>query len=466
MEVKFNYNSNNNHRILDYLVSKNIYLNNLCGGYGNCNKCLVKVLNGSFVDSNNNVLLPDNNSMIHACKAYPTSDFILDINDELYLCDNFQIKGHYDIAIDLGTTTICFAFISKKGGNIEYYTTINPQYVYGSDILSRITASKSYLSELQSLIISKIKDVIKDANIDKIVVTGNTAMLHVFAGISPQSLGVFPFEAKFTNSLYLTGNDLNLSCNSITLMPSSSAYIGADILGGAFISGVLTSKKPQMIIDIGTNSEIIITNGKKIYSTSAAAGPAFEGNNISCGVASISGAIYSFNKDLTYKTIDNKNPIGICGSGLIDLIAQLLNYGIIDNTGLLNKDFDIPNTNLKITQKDIREFQLAKSAVYTSITSLLKIANISFNDIDSIYIAGAFGKSINIESAKKVGIIPNEIINNKIKTIGDSALKSAIDIINNESMISTIEQIAKSINTIELNTLPNFEKDFINNLNF
>jgi uncharacterized 2Fe-2S/4Fe-4S cluster protein (DUF4445 family) len=205
----------------------------------------------------------------------------------------------------------------------------------------------------------------------------------------------------------------------VITLPCISAFVSADIL-----AGLAVLKRPQknyLFLDIGTNGEIALIKGEKIFTCATATGPAFEGANISCGMGAVSGAISVFSNPGKYQVIGNCKPLGICGSGIVDIIAYLLVNDLIDETGLLKESFIISaEKNIQVIQQDIREIQLAKSAIYSRVKILMNLAGLTFSDIDALYLAGGFGNYINIKSAIQIGLFPYEL-RDKIYPVGNSA---------------------------------------------
>ena len=246
-----------------------------------------------------------------------------------------------------------------------------------------------------------------------------------------------------------------------------SSYVGADITTAIIASGMMRDKV-SFLVDVGTNGEMVINNNGKILCCSTAAGPAFEGANISSGMLSVSGAInkvYIEDGEIRYTTIDNEKPVGICGTGLIDAVACMIELGIVDETGHLQDDFEIGSSGIYITPSDIRQLQLAKSAIRAGIDTLLYKSNISCTELERFYIAGGFGSFINKESAVTIGLIPKEILD-KVEVIGNGAGAGACMLLLNGDLIKETERLANEAETIELSSDDFFMNSYIENMMF
>ena len=286
---------------------------------------------------------------------------------------------------------------------------------------------------------------ISSNNIYNAVIAGNTTMIHLLLKLPCKSISLAPFIPISTKELEYEGKDLGIDINGvISIMPGIASYVGSDITAGIISSNLTKNEKYSLLLDLGTNGEMALGNKDEVITCSTAAGPAFEGANIKYGIGGVKGAIckVDLSKDKVYETIENINPIGICGSGVLDGVGQLLKYNIIDETGRIYdideldenisndriveidnmKQFILENNNniISITQKDIREVQLAKAAICAGIQILLKERNLNVNDIENVYIGGGFGNFMNVDSCIEIGMIPKEL-KDKITSIGNCA---------------------------------------------
>jgi len=395
------------------------------------------------------------------------------------------------IAIDIGTTTIAIALVGLGTGMVYGYDSrLNSQRSYGADVISRIQASNNGVGEaLRKEIITDLMEGIRAVVIEKniktnmvkrLVISANTTMCHLLMGYDCKGLGTYPFKpanVKLVNASFSEVFLMDYMEAEVLILPGISAFVGADIVSGLFLCGFHKLKEPALFIDLGTNGEMAIGNKDHIISTSTAAGPAFEGGNISCGIGSITGAISSVtidNHQVTYETIGNKKPLGLCGSGVLSIAAELLDKQIMDETGLLDTKFldkgyfiTAAENGLDIvfTQKDIREIQLAKAAVRAGIEVLLKRYKCDYKNIKTVYLAGGLGFHIDIEKAVKIGLIPEEL-KGKVIVAGNTSLKGAISCLLESENISAAKDLIHRAEEISLGNDPDFNDIYMNAMFF
>lgn len=474
--------SENGCSLIDILRTHGFNIYAPCGGKGTCGKCLVmikdkgEVLSCKYIPGKNiEVILPgkeESNILFHQTEFledYPFKRNLINISSK-----------PYGIAIDIGTTTVVLYYVNLLIGQIEKISCfLNPQKIFGSDVITRISycqENKDGLDELQKSITDAInsdldnfkneKQLVSD-NIERVVIAGNTTMLHMLLGADPVPLALAPFKPVFIEkqirSGHLSGLNINREAVVITL-PGITAFVGSDIVAG--LAALKENSNNYLFLDIGTNGEMALVAGRKIITCSTAAGPAFEGANITCGMGAVSGAISEFSDTVEYQVVGNKEPVGICGSGLIDIIAYMLINNIIDETGLLKETFIIHEGNkIMITQQDIREIQLAKSAIYSGIKILLNKAGMTYQDIDALYLAGGFGNYININSAIQIGLLPYEL-SEKISPIGNSSVIGALQYLKNDEFTVKIDNIINNSEYIELANVDEFPVEFALNMDF
>lgn len=400
------------------------------------------------------------------------------------------------VAVDIGTTGVSAYLISLETGEILKKTSaLNPQTEFGGDVITRMAfcmeneggtlkLQKLIVDEINTLIERMLTDNFKKNQIYNAVIAGNTTMLHLFLGINPSSMAKAPYRPVFLNPVIINPEQVGILINpfgKITILPGASSYVGADIVSGIAASGFNKKKYNSLFIDIGTNGEIAaICNGRMIC-TSTAAGPALEGMNISCGSRAENGAIETFKIDESYKisysTIGNSEASGICGSGLIDLVSELLKRKIILKNGRFNPDIDgrissrIKDKKFYITdkvflsQKDIRQIQLAKGAIAAGIKMLLKKINMPVEELRVVIIAGAFGYHINADSILNIGLIP-EGFTGKILFAGNTSIEGARLAAINKKYFEEMNAIKNQMETLELSTDSEFQDYFIKELNF
>ena len=420
-----------------------------CGGKGTCGNCKVKLLEGELkVDTIqqqklNKLKLTDNWRL--ACKCNAESDITLEISqfENIILADNstfeFTPKKGFGIAVDLGTTTIVVQLINLENGHIlDSVSDINPQAKYGGDLIARIQSCiDGNKQEMQNLIRNKIGKIIQSIlkkhpiEVSNIVIVGNTVMHHIFSNLDVQALSFYPFDSPNLGVQKFTAENLNWELSAeteIKFSPSIGSFVGSDILAGIAATKMAERKEYSILIDLGTNGEIVVGNKDKIICASTAAGPAFEGAKISQGMRATTGAISSVNFEngkLKSHVIGNAKAKGICGSGLIDVLAILLNQEKIEMFGEINsgeEKIEI-TSGVYLTQQDIREFQLAKAAIAAGVQLLINQLKITYDTIDKVFIAGGFGNFLNIENVIRTGLI--ESAEDKIVKLGNTALIGA-----------------------------------------
>jgi uncharacterized 2Fe-2S/4Fe-4S cluster protein (DUF4445 family) len=460
-----------------------------CGGKGNCGKCRVRLLSGNIdLSPEHRQSLADldlQNDYRLSCMSLVQGDLGLAVEqfDTFILADEsvfrFNPGNGFGIAIDLGTTTIVAQLLDLATAHIMgVRTALNPQSRYGADIISRIcyAIEKDGLVQLQTLIHQLISDIILSLTdeyrvaVSKIIVVGNAVMQHIFCGLDLKPLSVYPFEsfARKLSSLPASTISNRLDKDlSITFLPSIGSFVGSDILAGIMAAGIHENNDYQALIDLGTNGEIAVGNHDGILVASTAAGPAFEGTNISMGMRSATGAVSSVwleDGKFAYHVIGNEQACGICGSGLIDAVAVFLSSGLLDAGGQIagGQDKLYLGDSVSITQQDIREFQLAKAAIAAGLHILCKQLDITFQDISKVYIAGAFGNFISLPNAISLGLL--EFPEEKIHKLGNSALIGAKMALFIEDL--SCNDVLEKTRHVSLESDPDFQDIFIGKMMF
>ena len=387
--------------------------------------------------------------------------------------DKFRGKI-YGLAIDVGTTTLVSQIVDLQSGRIiATLADKNPQSLFGDDVISRIDytmRNKNGLRQLQKVIIDGINQELKNFAgqkedilqcIYEVVVVGNPTMRNIFFGIDVSSLGVIPFEPLEPGAVNRRAEEMGLIINpgaNVYGAPLIGGHAGADALANIITTGIYKNEVPSMIIDIGTNGEVVIGNKYRIMSASCAAGGAYEGATVKCGVGAVEGAIKNvkiLNGEVKYETIGGKPPIGICGSGLIDLLSELLKNGIMSKKAKLKEDFFITK-DISISQQDIYQLITAKAGLRVDQDLLMKYYGVGLEDIGKIYLSGAFGNFINSENAITIGLLPNA--KDKIVKIGNGALAGARQMLLSKDKRKDAELIARKVEHIKPNER---EKDFV-----
>ncbi|HJD14116.1 MAG TPA: DUF4445 domain-containing protein [Candidatus Ruminococcus avistercoris] len=494
--------------ILDAMNKQGAYFSAVCGGKGNCGKCKIRLLEGELeitpADRKHFTQEELEKGYRLACRAYPTDDITISMATQDEAGFSIQV-GHgtqeeeteqvdesgYDIAIDIGTTTLAFQLVGKTSKKpVASFATLNRQRAFGADVISRIQAScdgkkdelqKSIREDLMTGIQALVKEKgIEPSQIDRIAIGGNTTMGHLLMGFSCEGLGVYPFtpvdigliEKPFGEVL---GNDYLDA--TVILLPGISTYVGGDIVSGLYDCDFGTDPKTALLVDLGTNGEMAIGNCERIITTSTAAGPAFEGGNISWGMGSVQGAICNVKiQDGKAKvtTIGDKPPVGLCGTGVIETMAELIEHEYVDETGRLEDEyfdegFELAKTvdgkKITFTQQDVREIQLAKSAVRGGIEVLLRRFGVTYDQVDAVYLAGGFGYHINQEKSMVIGLIPHEF-DGKIKAVGNSSLGGALRYLTEENAKEEIRQILDHSTEIDLSQDPDFNDLYMEHMFF
>ncbi len=463
----------------DVLVENGITVVSPCGGKGTCGKCRV-LLSGD-------VSKPDEREIKAgyrlACRAvlYGDCTAILSANEENFA--NIQTdtaefdfgdsdrNWNYGIAVDIGTTTVVLKLYSANGELLGEASAVNPQRSISADIIGRIDAALKGKADIlkeqidgciDKLILKVCNDAgIAPESIDRRIITGNTAMLYFYTMRSPKSIATAPFKSETLFGEWLGDSYLPRCMN---------AFVGADITCAVLASGGYESAKTFLLCDIGTNGEIALWKNGALYVTSTAAGPAFEGAEISCGCGSMNGAIdkvWAENGKIKAHTIGNERAIGICGSGLVDAVSVFLENGYIDKTGAVIKPLILAANGgiIELTPEDICAVQLAKAAIAAGIETVLKLSETRLTDISHFYIAGGFGSHLSLDNAARIGLIPREITE-KACIIGNAALSGAIMMLFDDAKIQRSLKIAESSKHIILGGNEDFNSAYIKNMMF
>ncbi len=458
-----------------------------CGGKGICGRCKVKVLQGEVettpLHTSRLIELGLSPEWRLACLSHCTSDLTVEVGqyETIIQADEttfeFTPGEGLGIAVDLGTTTLVGQLMDLATGKIvSVETALNPQSRYGSDLISRLESALSgNREEMVRLIRQKIGEMLKtlmigrSESIRKIVIVGNTVMQHFFCNLDIASLSYYPFESPNLGISCFNAEKMEweLSFDQACFYPSVGSFVGSDILAGIMATGMHKQKEYSVLLDLGTNGEIVVGNCDRLLCASTAAGPAFEGAKISMGMLATTGAISSvhyLDGKWDCRVIGNRDPQGICGSGLIDVIALLLEHGYLGEFGeILSGAGEVPlDKPVVITQKDIQEFQLAKSAIATGLEILMRKLGIGANDIARIYIAGGFGSYINLDNVVRTGMIDDKA--EKMHQLGNSALMGAKMFLFSDS--SAPESILSITDHVNLESEPDFQELYVKNLSF
>lgn len=503
--------------LLEALAQASIFLRSDCGGKGKCGKCRVNKITAagkrkSIISCNYQVR---EKIRIEIPKSSMLSSHIIS-KPQLSFPPSFFKKitagassaSSYGVAVDLGTTTIAIYLCNRKKGEVIFSTALkSPQALYGDDVMSRIgaiLADKSNLKNLQKLVVRSlewgISEVIGNQDLGKneisqIVAVGNPAMIHILLGINPAPIGSSPYQPVFYEAKTTETNQINLKfvdCNILTL-PQISGFIGGDIIAGALATDMENQPEGTLLIDLGTNGELLLKARDQFFATSCATGPAFEGASLACGMQAIAGAINrviiknvrNYPEYTMVSTGERGRPAGICGTGAISAVAELWRNRLIQSSGAFVTDETItplqrdkrgktryiiaerqPGVEgeaIFLSQKDIRAVQLGKAALSTGIDFLIKAAG--YDEPQKIIIAGAFGAYIDIEDMIAIGMIP-DLGKKRIESAGNAAGAGAIMVLSDEYYLKRSVGIADRTTTIDLAAKQSFQKVFVDRLVF
>lgn len=528
--------------LLEMLQEKNEYISAPCNGNGTCGKCIVQYKRGATEPTRRDrevfseKQLEDGYRL--ACQSHPVGAYEVELpeseetievlsewgkqqktdTEELTEADTqtpaeaktsggIQDKetaegtaektenAIYGICIDIGTTTLAALLVNlETEADCQTAVSVNHQRTYGSDVLSRISASNSgkkweiqrcIRQDLQKLIRELLqKEKITEQQIQRIVIAGNTTMCHLLCGFSCETLGVAPFEPVDISWMEGSAADflgMKELDTKVVILPGISAFVGADIMAGIAKMNMHRSEGYHLLLDIGTNGEMVLGNCHHMYVTSTSAGPAFEGGNISCGMAGIPGVISHVFMEKTGKAgfqvigeADGENKkkqqaIGICGTGMIDLVYELRKHQMIDEHGTYSDLYFDTGYELagkvKFTQNDIREIQMAKAAIRAGVDILVKKAGIAFDEVDNCYLAGGFGTKIDITKAAGIGLIPKEL---EMKTIpvGNTVLAGTKEVLLGRISKEELEKIQTMADVINLAEENDFEELYLSYMDF
>ena len=509
--------------ILEIFRENGIYISALCSGRGTCGKCRIRVTEGAIPVSAEDRRIFEEAELGAgfrlACTAFPENSCTVLIPDraeekEFYVPDSSREETAADrlewtgsaeaarekeermaagaaaregsgdgnvsgtgIAVDIGTTTVAMQRIDLESGEIrKTYTALNSQRMYGADVIGRIEAAgKGRAGELKGCILqvlrSSVDSLTEGGRIPpvRMMIGANTTMVHLLMGYPCESLGIAPFlpyniERIETGWAALSGQ--KGSSFPVRICPGVSAYIGGDITAGLYALGFHERERVSILIDLGTNGEMAVGNRERILAASAAAGPAFEGGNLVCGTGSIPGAVcHAAWKDgaLCVETIGGEEPKGICGTGILEIIACLLEAELMDETGRLeepyaSEGFPVDGQGrIRVYQKDIREIQLAKAAVRAGLETLLDEYGISLDEVEEIFLAGGFGYELDPGKAETIGLLPAGCAK-RVRAAGNTSLRGAAAGLLDGKSGKTLDHIAGLVREIPLSGNPKFSE--------
>ena len=408
--------------------------------------------------------------------------------------------GHlFGIAVDIGTTTLVTVLVDLHNGReLATASSLNPQARHAQDVLSRIKlgSESQGLEMLQGELIDELNRHVDDIanqsgisaeHIYEAVFSGNTTMLYLAIGADPASLGKHPYTLAFKGGEQIPAAEIGLAISShglVYLPPVMSAYVGADITSGILAARLTGRQGVVLFVDIGTNGEMVLSVDGRLTATSTAAGPAFEGMNITCGMRASRGAVEYVslsNNEAEVRTIGDDAPVGICGSGLLDIVAELAANGGVDKNGRLRPAAGLPWHALwgsedgkpvfriagpvYLSQKDVRQVQLAKAAIRAGIELMLKSNGLTPAQVDKVLIAGSFGFHLRTESLIHLGLLPWEF-SGRVEFVGNTSRTGAQAALLNRGVRDGFQAVVRDVEVLELAKDPTFEKVFIQSLQF
>lgn len=503
--------------LLQTLLDAGIFVDNACSGKGICGKCKVKVLKGSLSEpSETEKKVLKKQELEDGIRLSCLAEVLGDVEIALLQKERkhkvltggyipeFQrdvYESGYGVAIDIGTTTVVTALIDlQTGKEIANASMINAQKHFGLDVLTRITYEyenpETGARELQEAIVKSINamlgEVCQEAGINRrdireIDVAANCTMMHMLLGVDARSIGRAPYKPEFLSAQTLPAKEIGIEAGENTILyclPQVSAYIGADIVAGAYVCEMQNAKGNVLFIDIGTNGEIVLASKGKLLCCSCAAGPALEGMNISSGMRATEGAVEDVEiseEGITLKVIGDQTPVGICGSGILAVLRELLKSGIVKKTGVFVKKDKLAETDyrypmirmngtkrefilkeepeLLITQVDVRQVQLAKGAILSGFTALCNKAGIQMEELDKVMIAGQFGAHLPADSLTGTGILP-KAVEDKLVYVGNSSKTGAYMTLMSDRIKREMEELAEQMEYMELAETENYERIF------
>lgn len=468
-----------------------------CGGRGVCGKCRVQA-EGALCEPDAQERAALTPAEIRggtrlACRLRlcgdalvtvpPDADFMnIQLEGTLPEFPRQPMKGKYGLAVDIGTTTLALRMVDlERQALLKAAAGANPQGAVAADVIGRIEAALAGEGErlcmlvtggIEALLARLCADcAISPRDVGPIVMAGNTTMLYLLQNRDPAPLSRAPFEADCLFDLWTDAASLRLHAAAeagVYLPACVSAFVGADIVCGVLASGMHRQGGTAMLVDLGTNGEIALWHGGALYCCATAAGPAFEGVNISSGVGSVPGAIDSVwvqNGTLRYTTLGGRPPVGICGSGLIDAVAALLELGLIDETGLMEAGEVLIGGDVGLTQKDIRSIQLAKGAIAAGMKTLCGHVGVPVEQIETLYVAGGFGSHVSIANAAAIGLIPAPL-KGKATVLGNASLTGAVMLLLQEGYAQTTLNLARNAVSVALGGSSAFAEHYMNCMMF
>lgn len=497
-------------RVHDYIQSQGTALAMPCGGKGMCGKCRVRVVRGRLPVTPEDKRIFSEAQLAQgwrlACKAVTREavEIVVPVQEQQgfsALAAEAADEGalslaadhDYGLAVDIGTTTLAAALVDCTDGKIlATATAVNSQRSFGADVVSRIGAAchgkgKALQKAVRRDLTRLMKQLLKDhpgtaARCRQMAIAANTTMLHLLMGWPCDGLGDWPFHpvslgGKTYRAQEVLGPQSPLADATVTLLPGMSTYVGADITVGIWQCGLASSDDVSLFVDLGTNGEMVLGNKDQRFIASAPAGPALEGGKLTWGTGSVPGAICGVRIErgrAKVRTIDHTVPVGICGTGILEAMAGLVREGLVDETGKLvepyfHKGFPLASTldyqRITLSQQDIREIQMAKSAIRAGIESLIERSGISRQRVHQVFLAGGFGYYLDPQKAAVIGLLPADLAE-RTTAVGNTSLKGAIGLLTGAVTLEELQAIAAGAEEIVLGNDEAFQRLYIDYLNF
>lgn len=516
--------------LLEAIEQAGFILETPCGGAGKCGKCLIRIISGKCHPSEHEKDVVGQAQFEQgyrlACHCKADGSLTIEVPDSSLFQSGLQILSHnagehveveaggipgqrFGIAFDIGTTTLVGTLVDMAtGADLAVSSAVNPQTSYGDNVVARIKKCRDNADGLRLLngsirkaVNSIIGRLLKHSGVDKtavsqIVCAGNTTMQEILCNIDPSSLGEIPFTPAVLDPVRMKAVRMNLSGVNpdadVFVFPNIGGFVGGDTVAGIVATRLDRRAEPVLLVDVGTNGEIVLAHGGRLMATSVAAGPAFEGARIVAGMRAANGAVEKVmteNGDIKVNVIGNSKVSGICGSGLIDAAAELLRLGVLDSTGRILDPGELPvnvpdairkrvvkdngqftfvlvegaktasGKPLTLCQKDIRELQLANGAIRAGINILLKMEGLKPSDLGCILLAGAFGNFIRRNNAVRIGMLP-QVPSDRIRFVGNTSSFGAKRALLSAAEKEYAEEIRRKTRHVDLSLSPDFQSEF------
>jgi uncharacterized 2Fe-2S/4Fe-4S cluster protein (DUF4445 family) len=484
--------------LADALMDMGVRLNTPCGGKGICKKCEVKI-EGAVTQASPDADPVNVRGNCLACRTFLYENVAVYIQKKTRQVDDLYPKWSPDdiagVAVDIGTTSIKIALVHTSGETCVVDNFLNPQRRWGDDVISRIAAAddRTIRERLTGMVRQSVKDSISFVSkkmklppkrIRHVVFSGNTTMLYLLLGLEVASLGRAPYLAPTRDFENFTPDLGFPSSTRMTILPVHSAFLGADLIGGLAVCSKSGYKEKTFFIDLGTNGEIFLINPQgKIFAASCAMGPALEGMNITCGMTADDGAITHIREEkgaLVYEMLGQGKPAGLCGTALIDVLSIFLKRGIVDAGGMM-KFMPLPYPALtserqgqkriklwepiEITQRDVRQIQLAKGASLAASLRVLAVSGCAEKDIKQVIVAGALGEYLDMDNFRRMGFVPDFPEANYI-CLGNTSLRAAALGCTDDDFMDEVRKLRDDVQEVTLVQDPGFQQLYLDALSF